>query len=217
MDHLDVVLRNIVKDFSSNRSLVKKARSLSYQVGAVKKPVGKQIGGVNLEDIAEILETAVSTIDDLPSAAVAYIHTYLGLIRQQENRYGGAIDSFVKALWIRRSARQPIELIAVASYRLGVAYALNGDNGNATAALKQAIQFYSKASISMDHEFVVAAQNYLFQLKKQHQGNGDGSDSFFKSKPFCSERDAETVTTKDSASYYSEGRRSRVSMNSSHM
>lgn len=206
MDHLDIILRNVIKHFSDNRSLIKTARNLSYKVGAVKKPVGKRIGGVNLEDIAEVLETALSTLVELPTAVVAYIHTYLGMIHQQENRYDLAIASFVKALWLRRSAHQPVELIAVASYRLGLAYALNGDVVNAKAALKQAIQFYSKAPMPMDHEFVLAAQNHLFELKKQ--GGADDADTFFKPKPFGIERDAETVTTSDSmTASYSEGRR----------
>lgn len=195
--HLDIILMRIISQFSTNRKLVKKAQTLSYNIGAVKRPVGTRIGGVNLEEIAEVMETLLSTADNLPAGVVAYVHTYLGMIRQQQKRYDGAIDAFVKALWIRRSSSQPLELIAVASHRLGVVYSLNDDVEDAMVALKQAIQYYSKSPISMDHEFVVAAQNILFELKK----NDDRpllTSQRLPTKLFdIFERDEGTVTTAD--------------------
>jgi tetratricopeptide (TPR) repeat protein len=164
--HLDGILMKIICEFSADRrkSLIKTAKSVSYNIGAVKKPVGTRIGGANLEEIADMMETLLSNTN-LPASVVAYVHTYLGMIRQQQKRYDDAIGAFVKALWIRRSCNQPLELIAVASYRLGVAHSLNDDIEDAKVALKQAIQYYSKVPISMDHEFVVAAQKCLWELK----------------------------------------------------
>ena len=45
--HLDIVLVKITSEFSGNPDLVKKAKSLSYKIGAVKYPVGMKIGEVN--------------------------------------------------------------------------------------------------------------------------------------------------------------------------
>lgn len=118
-----------------------------------------------LEQIASVLETFLYTTSDLPAGVVAYVHTYLGLIRQQQERFGIAIESLIKALWIRRSAGQSFELIAVASHRLGVAYSLAENYTNAKAALKQAIEYYARTGLSEDHEFVVLAKNQLFDIK----------------------------------------------------
>ena len=142
------------------------------------------------------MEFMLSTKTALPSSVVAYIHTYLGMIRQQQKHYDAAIDAFVKALFIRRSANQPLVLIAVTCYRLGIAYRLNNDIDNAMLHLKQAIQYYSKAeTISMDHQFVVAAQNSLFELK---QGEGSSSARFSQSNTFRkSFKDEGTVSTSE--------------------
>ncbi len=207
MIHMDIILRNIIAEFSSDQKLIKTARSISYKVGGVKKPVGKRIGGVCLEEIVKVMETLINNTPDLPSSVVAYVHTYLGLIRQQQEKFDGAIHAYIKALWIRVASHQPAELIAVASYRLGVAYILDDDIDNAKVSLKQSIQYYSQSStMAMDHEFVLAAKKSLSEIKTQSSGDFSKSEQLSKKKQSRLDRDEDTVTTTDLT--VSTGRRS---------
>ena len=193
--HVDILLTKVMPTFSRNTKLIKTARSLSFRIGTVRQAVGKRIGGVDLEEIAVLIEMLLSTTKGLPGSVVAYVYTCLGMIRKRQKRYENAIDALVKALWIRLSAAQPPELIAVASHRLGAAYALNDDKENAIAALKRAIQYYSSStSISMDHELVVATQNRLFILKNFGRPS---SERVLLKKAYSERGDTETVKTAD--------------------
>lgn len=207
--HIDVILTRVIMDFSRSSKLIKTARSLSYKIGPVRQAVGKRIGGVEWEEIAVVLEMLLSSTKGLPGSVVAYVYTYLGMIRQRQKRFDMAVDAFVKALWIRKSSNQSPELIAVASYRLGAAYCLNNDKENAMAALKQAIQHFSSpsATISMDHDLVLATQNKLFIVKNYGRAS---SEKILRRAD--SERDTETVTTAGvtASSWTERGSRSRL-------
>jgi tetratricopeptide (TPR) repeat protein len=166
VDHLDLILRETIPRFSIDDELIAMARFLSMQVfiicGKEQKPTED-----DLEQIAPILETFLSSTDELPPAVVAYVHTYLGQIDQQLKRHSSAINHFLKALWIRTSAHEPEDHIAVASHRLALAYGEALEFSEATSLLQRAIQHYDEAHVPRDHLFAKHARESLEKYEFQ--------------------------------------------------
>eukprot|EP00934_Nitzschia_sp_Nitz4_P000733 Nitzschia sp. Nitz4//scaffold45_size130396//122373//123149//NITZ4_003474-RA/size130396-processed-gene-0.203-mRNA-1//1//CDS//3329552473//733//frame0 len=169
MAAIHVILVDTIKKYSKDEKLKCSARLLSNSLEGVGKRLGNVVVG-GLDATANIIEAFLSSTPDLPPNVVAFVHTHMGMIRRRQDRLDDAIESLVKALWIRRSAGQAPELIAVACYQLGVTYRLAGKNTNAVATLRQSIQFYHKAGFSKDHDYIAAAQRQLFQVKTKYQG-----------------------------------------------
>ena len=174
IEHVVLVLAEAIPQFCPDHDLVQmaryKAQHLALKYGG---PHGKQGGGPSLsdddlEDVAMILEDFLGSTNELPPNVVAYVHTYIGLVRQYQERYASAIVSLLKALWILKSSRGAPDRLAVSCYRLGLVYGLAGDFNEATTLLKRAIDYYDEASVAKDHHFVVVAKKALeiFEQKK---------------------------------------------------
>jgi len=129
---------------------------------------GLLIADDDLEDVAMILEDFLGTTESIPPSLVAYVHTYIGLVRQYEERYASAIVSLLKALWIRKSSHEEADRLAVSCHRLGLVYGLAGDFEKAINLLNRAIEYYQEANVSDDHPFVMGASNSitLFEERK---------------------------------------------------
>lgn len=178
MVHLNVILREVIRHYSTDKEIITTGRMVSSHISSVNRKIGKlSVGG--LDQIASVLETFLSSTEDLPAPIVAYVHTYLGLIRERQRRYDEAIDSLVKALWIRKSANESDINIAVASHRLGISYSHAGDYRNASAALRRALQYYARGNLANNHRFVLSAANRLeaFRLQRKSSKSSRLKDS----------------------------------------
>jgi tetratricopeptide (TPR) repeat protein len=160
LDHLNLILYEAIALFSSDEELIEMARLKSRHLSAIYQKKEK-LTEDDLDQICTILETFLSSTSVLPAPVVAHVHTYIGLIRQHQERYDCAIDSLLKALWVRTSAQEPADHIAVASHRLGLAYGLASNVGQASSLLQKALQHYQEAHVPRDHGFVLSAkQNF---------------------------------------------------------
>ena len=170
LNHLLLILREAISLFSTETELQNAARLKSEQLAALYEQ-DEQITEEDLDQICTILETFVSSPrDELPPSLVAYVHTYVGLIRQDQRRYTCAVTSFLKALWVRTAAHDPAEQIAVATHRLGVAYGLAGELNQAASLLSKALQHYEDAQVPGDHHFIRLAKK---SLGNYHLRQGD--------------------------------------------
>lgn len=173
IEHLVMVLAEALPEFCPNQELVQmareKARYLTRTYGqSHHKQRQPSLSDDDLEDVAMILEDFLGSTEALPPTVVAYVHTYIGLVRQYQERYSSAIVSLLRALWIRKSAHDEPDRLAVSCHRLGLVYGLAGDFEQAKSLLDRAILYYEQAHIAKDHHFVVGAKRSLehFQQKK---------------------------------------------------
>jgi tetratricopeptide (TPR) repeat protein len=164
-DHLDLILRETIPRFSIDKELIAMARFLSMQLSEKELKHTEYV----LEQIAAILETFLSSTDALPPAVVAYVHTYLGLVDLQLKQHSSAINHLLKALWIRTSAHEPEDHIAVAQHRLALAYGAALEFSKATSLLQRAHQHYDEARVPRHHLFVKHARNSLEKYKVQRE------------------------------------------------
>jgi tetratricopeptide (TPR) repeat protein len=167
-DHLDLILRETIPRFSIDKELIAMAQFLSMQLSSISEKELQHTEYV-LEQIASILETFLSSTDALPPAVVAYVHTYLGLIDLQLKQHSSAINHLLKALWIRTSAHEPEDHIAVASHRLALAYGAALEFSKATSLLQRALQQYDEARVPRDHLFVKHARKSLEKYDSQRE------------------------------------------------
>lgn len=171
IEHLVVVLAEAIPEFCKDCDLVKmakiKARHLAMKYKDHRHD-GPAISADDLEDVAMILEDFLGSTESIPPSLVAYVHTYIGLVRQYEERYSSAIVSLLKALWIRKSSHEESDRLAVSCHRLGLVYGLAGDFEQAVNLLQRAIEYYQEAKIAEDHHFVLGAKKSikLFQEQK---------------------------------------------------
>ncbi len=171
IEHIVVVLAEAIPEFCKDNDLVQmammKARylALKYRDQHDKRLV---IAEEDLEDVAMILEDFLGSTESIPPSLVAYVHTYIGLLRQYEERYSSAIVSLLKALWIRKSSHEEADRLAVSCHRLGLVYGLDKNFEQATKLLKRAIEYYHEANIADDHQFVMGAKSSieLFEQEK---------------------------------------------------
>jgi tetratricopeptide (TPR) repeat protein len=175
LDHLLLVLAEAIPQFSTDTELVQMARTKARYL-AETFPDAKQgtaLSDDDLEDVAMILEDFLSSTKNMPPDMVAYVHTYIGLVRQYQERYSSAVVSLLKALWIRKASHEEADRLAVSCHRLGLVYGLAGDFEQATTLLERAIQYYDEAHIAKGHHFVTGARKALesFEHKRSTCSN----------------------------------------------
>jgi tetratricopeptide (TPR) repeat protein len=168
LDHLTLILHEAIPLFSIDSELMEIAQMQYMHLTAVCEEKEK-LSEDDLDQIAIILETFVSSTKDLPPMVVAYAHTYIGLVRQHQERYPSAIDSLLKTLWVQTSAHEPADRIAVSSHRLGLAYGASSDFVQASSLLKKALQLYEEAHVPRYHQFVLSAKRGLAQFEARKE------------------------------------------------
>ena len=195
MEHLVVILAEAIPEFCKDHDLVHMARSKARQL-AMKyrdhdedghphshKPQHQQqhngqcFADEDIEDVVMILEDFLGSTQSLPPSLVAYVHTYIGLVRQYEERYSSAIVSLLKALWIRKSSHEEADQLAVSCHRLGLVYGLAGDLDQATTLLQRSLDYYQEANIANEHEFVVGARRSLDHFEQKKSSSQELKDS----------------------------------------
>lgn len=192
MEHLVVILAEAIPEFCKNQDIVHMARSKARHLATKYRHdddnhhhnhnkhhhrEGQCFADEDLEDVAMILEDFLGSTESLPPSLVAYVHTYIGLLRQYEERYSSAIVSLLKALWIRKSSHEEADQLAVSCHRLGLVYGLASDFDQATNLLQRALDYYHEANISNDHEFVVGARKSLEHFEQKKSSSQELKDS----------------------------------------
>lgn len=196
MEHLVVILADAIPEFCKDQDLVHMARSKARQLTMKYRQhdednhdyfhrqqqhqhhhEGQCFAEDDLEDVAMILEDFLGSTQSLPPTLVAYVHTYIGLVRQYEERYSSAVVSLLKALWIRKSSHEEADQLAVSCHRLGLVYGLAGDLDQATTLLQRALEYYHEAHVSNDHEFVVGARKSLEHFEQKKSNSQELKDS----------------------------------------
>lgn len=192
MEHLAVILAEAIPEFCKDRDLVHMARSKARHLAMKYRHQAHHhsyyhhnphhhesicFADDDLEDVAMILEDFLGSTQSLPPCLVAYVHTYIGLVRQYEERYSSAIVSLLKALWIRKSSHEEADQLAMACHRLGLVYGLAGDLDQATNLLQRAVDYYHEANIANDHEFVVGARRALESFEQKKSSSQELKDS----------------------------------------
>jgi len=193
MEHLAVILAEAIPEFCKDRDLIHMARSKARHLAMKYRQQDEDdhayyhhqqqhhesicFADDDLEDVAMILEDFLGSTQSLPPCLVAYVHTYIGLVRQYEERYSSAIVSLLKALWIRKSSHEEADQLAMSCHRLGLVYGLAGDLDQATTLLQRAIDYYHEANIANDHEFVVGARRSLESFEQKKSSSQELKDS----------------------------------------
>lgn len=105
-----------------------------------------------LNEIALALETVIQTTPSLPAHVTAETHSKIGLLRQKQGNSTGAIQSFLKALWIQSSLpsadtterKDLLWKIAMTKHRLGLAFGRSGNFKDAVRLLENALHDYQE-------------------------------------------------------------------------
>jgi tetratricopeptide (TPR) repeat protein len=194
MEHLVVILAEAIPEFCKDHDLVHMARSKARQLTMKYRRDNDDddryynhhnqhhhdsrcYAEEDIEDVAMILEDFLGSTPSLPPCLVAYVHTYIGLVRQYEQRYSSAIVSLLKALWIRKSSHEEADQLAVSCHRLGLVHGLAGDFDQATNLLQRALDYYREAHIANEHEFVVGARRSLDVYEQKKSNSQELKDS----------------------------------------
>lgn len=169
INHLVLVLAEAIPQFSNDSELMQTARRKARYLieNFPDRKHGTALSDDDLEDVAMILEDFLCSTENIPPNVVAYVHTYIGLVRQYQERYSSAIVSLLKALWIRKASHEEADRLAVSCHRLALVYGLAGDFEQATTLLERAIQYYDMAHISKDHHFVAGAKKSLESFEQR--------------------------------------------------
>jgi hypothetical protein len=126
----------------------------------------------NLGEIALSLKTVVEMTPNLPANVTAQVHSFIGMLIRKQGNLKGAIDSFLKALWIQTSlcSNEQVDTpydgaldIALTRHRLGVAYGKSGKFAEACTLLEQALTDYqtSQGDSDKNKRLMVLAQAEL--------------------------------------------------------
>jgi tetratricopeptide (TPR) repeat protein len=122
-----------------------------------------------LNEVITMLSAFLGSAPGLPSNLVAQVHSYVGLIREKQQRHTCAIRSLLKALWIQTStAGTPLLEIAITENRLGLAYGMSGNYPQAISLLEKAIDCYVKMGVKVDHPCMINAQAVLSDFRSRH-------------------------------------------------
>lgn len=122
-----------------------------------------------LNEVITMLSAFLGSAPGLSSNLVAQVHSYVGLIREKQQRHTCAIRSLLKALWLQTStAGTPLLAIAITENRLGLAYGMSGNYPQAISLLEKAIDCYVKTGVKADHPCMINAQAVLSDFRSRH-------------------------------------------------
>lgn len=160
---LEVFLCDVIQRFSADKELYQVASSKCARLVDNSKVNGLESCSDELANILSVLSTFLSTSNDsLPPMVVFEVHFHVGLIRESQRDYDGAIPSYLKALWIASATDGfPNDRLALTLHSLGRSYGCHGDFHKARRLLQKALTTYEEMQLHRDHPCMIDARASL--------------------------------------------------------
>ena len=174
---IQAILKDAIPQNSYNLELVEVAAS-HFDSLTARSMEPQHWHADDLESIISVMNSFVDMTPSLPPTIVGMVHSTIGKIRYHQRENQCAIESLLKALWIKNSSRvQPLE-IGMALHLLGMAYFRVGNTAEACSLLHKALTKYELAKLARNHPFVVRATERI----ERYEASFNASSTSFRPK-----------------------------------